>query len=183
MGQHKVSMKRPAFALLAAAILILAANGFAAKSPQENSKDTLVDFELPDLDGKKRKLSEFRGKWVVVNYWATWCPPCLKEIPELVDFHDAHKDKDAVVLGVNFEQIGREELVEFMESYFVSYPVVQMQPAPSSPLGAIPGLPTTFLVSPKGELVARQTGPVTMKMIEDFISGESLGDSQAAKQD
>ena len=61
---------------------------------------------MPDLSGKMRSLEDYRGKWVIVNYWATWCPPCQEEIPDLVDFHDSHKDTDAVVLGVNFEDIG-----------------------------------------------------------------------------
>ena len=64
-----------------------------------------VDFELAGLEGKRHKLSDYRGKWVVVNYWATWCPPCLEEMPELEMFHNNHKDKDAIVLGVNLEKI------------------------------------------------------------------------------
>lgn len=128
-----------------------------------------VDFTLPDLNGKSRKLSEFRGKWVVVNYWATWCPPCLDEIPELVNFHEAHKDKNALVIGVDFEEISLPELKTFVEDYFMSYPILQMNPAPKSELGVISGLPTTFLVSPDGKLVAKQTGPVTAKMIKEFI--------------
>ena len=129
-----------------------------------------ADFTLPDIEGKQQKLSDFRGKWVVVNYWATWCPPCLTEIPELVDFHEDHKDKDAVVLGVNFEDIGMSGLKRFVEEYFISYPVLHTKPAPSSSLGIIPGLPTTFLISPDGEVVARQVGPVTAKSITDYIN-------------
>lgn len=127
------------------------------------------DFTLPDLDGKNRKLSDFRGKWVVVNYWATWCPPCLKEIPDLIEFHDAHKDKDAVVIGVAFEDISSKELRGFVDSYFIEYPILRQKPAARSDLGAISGLPTSFLISPDGELIAQQTGPVSAKMIEDFI--------------
>ena len=62
-----------------------------------------VEYSLPDLDGKMHSLADYRGKWVIVNYWATWCPPCQEEIPDLVNFHDSHKDDDAVVLGINLE--------------------------------------------------------------------------------
>ena len=67
-----------------------------------NAADT-VDFTLPDLDGKQVSLSDFRGKWVIVNYWATWCPPCLEEIPGLVDLYDNNRDK-LVVLGIDHEE-------------------------------------------------------------------------------
>lgn len=132
-----------------------------------------VDFTLPDTNGMKHKLSDYKGKWVVVNYWATWCPPCLSEIPELVDFHEDHKDRDAVVLGVNFEDISLNGLKQFSEEYFMNYPVLQTKPGPSSELGPIPGLPTTYLVSPSGEVVARQVGPVTAKLITDFIAQQA----------
>ena len=132
-----------------------------------------ADFVLPDMQDKQHKLSDYRGKWVVVNYWATWCPPCLTEIPELVDFHEDHKDKDAVVLGVNFEDIGLEGLKRFSEEYFMNYPVLRTKPSASSALGVIPGLPTTYLVSPEGEIVARQVGPVTAKLISEFINQQT----------
>jgi thiol-disulfide isomerase/thioredoxin len=128
-----------------------------------------VDFTLNDVDGKPRSLSEFRGKWVIVNYWATWCPPCLDEIPDLIEFHEKHKNKDAVVLGINFEEADREHLLEFVDQHFMNYPVLSMDPVPVTPLGPVLGLPTTYIISPQGERVARQEGPITGAAIEAFL--------------
>ncbi len=132
-----------------------------------------VDFSLPDLEGVQHRLSDYRGKWVVVNYWATWCPPCLEEMPELETFHDSHKDKDAVVLGVNLEQINLSRLRNFVEEQFLSYPVLRDRPRTTTELGPIPGMPTTYVVSPEGELAARQVGGVTRDMLEDFIGRQT----------
>ncbi|MBU0500116.1 MAG: TlpA family protein disulfide reductase [Gammaproteobacteria bacterium] len=129
----------------------------------------VVDFELPDLEGKARKLSDYRGKWVVVNYWATWCPPCLEEMPELELFHNNHKDKDAVVLGVNLEQISPNALRDFVDGQFISYPVLLSGPKASTELGRVPGMPTSFLIAPDGKIVARQVGTVTAADLEGFI--------------
>ena len=146
------------FVLFLMAILVLAPAGAET-----------VDFTLPDLNGKNVSLSEFRGKWVIVNYWATWCPPCLDEIPDLVEFHDKYKDKDAVVLGINYEEVNREYLKEFVESHLMSYPVLQMEPVPVTELGPVMGLPTTYIISPAGERIARQEGPVTGAALEAFL--------------
>lgn len=127
------------------------------------------DFALPDLDGEPQRLSDYRGKWVVVNYWATWCPPCLEEIPELVEFHDRHKERDAVVLGINMEQIPLETLRRFVDEHFVSYPVLVGSPSMDT-IGPVRGLPTTYLVAPDGRVVARQVGGVTAAGIETFIN-------------
>ena len=129
-----------------------------------------VEYSLPDLHGKTHSLADYRGKWGVVNYWATWCPPCQEEIPDLVEFHDRHKDGDAVVIGINFEDIGEEQLSDFVDSFLISYPILRSEPLAETPLGAIPGLPTTFIVAPDGSPVARQVGPVTGKQLEDYIA-------------
>jgi len=129
-----------------------------------------VDFELLDIEGVSHRLSDYRGRWVVVNYWATWCPPCLDEIPELELFHEQHKDRDAVVLGVNFEEIGTEALKAFMTEQFMSYLVLRQRPAPRTALGVIPGMPTTYVVSPEGEVVARQVGALTQEVLEQFLA-------------
>jgi len=128
-----------------------------------------VDMPLNDVYGNKVNLNGFKGKWVVVNYWATWCPPCIVEMPELQAFHDAHAKNDALVIGINTELIGKQQLLNFLDDYFITYPVFVSKPTQKSELGLIPGLPTTFLVSPEGKVVARQVGPVTQDMIEQFI--------------
>jgi thiol-disulfide isomerase/thioredoxin len=128
-----------------------------------------VDFTLKDTNGKPRSLSEFRGKWVFVNFWATWCPPCLEEIPDLIAFYEKHKDKDAVVLGIDFEEMDPADLHEFVDTHFITYPVLSIAPDPVTPLGPVLALPTTYVISPEGERVARQEGPVTGKVLEDFL--------------
>ena len=128
-----------------------------------------VDFTLPDLDGKPVSLADYRGKWVIVNYWATWCPPCLEEIPELVSLHEENSDK-LVVLGVDYEEVNTEYLQGFVESHLMSYPIMRMDPIPMTPLGPVMGLPTTYIISPEGERMARQEGPVTQADIEKYIA-------------
>ncbi len=127
-----------------------------------------VDLTLTDLHGKQIKLSDYRGKWVVLNYWATWCPPCLEEIPELVHFHETHKDSKAVVIGVDMEELPREELVEFVEDNFVTYPIIPMtddMPA----FDYVKSYPTTYLIDPHGMAVVKHVGAVTADAIEAFI--------------
>ena len=129
-----------------------------------------IAFSLPDTQGKVHTLSQYAGKWVVVNYWATSCPPCIKEIPQLMAFHEKHKDRDAVVLGVNFEDISLPWLKDFMDSVSMSYPVLRSDPSQQvTPFGVVIGLPTTFIVSPAGELLAHQVGAVTAADLEAFI--------------
>jgi len=129
-----------------------------------------IVFSLPDTRGKVHTLSQYAGKWVVVNYWATSCPPCIKEIPQLEAFHQRHKDHDAVVLGVDFEDISLTWLKDFMDSMSMSYPVLRSDPSQRvTPFGAVIVLPTTFIISPAGELLAHQAGAVTAADLEAFI--------------
>ena len=146
-------------------LLVLMAALFAAL-PSFADK---ADFTLPDLEGKPVSLSDYRGKWVIVNYWATWCPPCLEEIPDLVELYE-HNRKDVVVLGIAYEEVNLDYLKEFVDSHFISYPVLRMDPIPVTTLGPVLGLPTTYIISPEGERVARQEGPITRKAVEAYLT-------------
>ncbi len=140
-----------------------------------------VDFTLPDLDGKPVSLSDYRGKWVIVNYWATWCPPCLEEIPDFVSLYEDNRDS-IMVLGINYEEVNGEYLREFVDSHMMTYPIMQMEPQPVTPLGPVMGLPTTYIISPQGERVARQEGPVTRETIEKYIARKEAELAQAASK-
>jgi len=128
-----------------------------------------IEFNGVDIYGKELRLSDYRGKWVLVNYWATWCMPCVKELPELEAFHNKHKESKAVVLGLNMESIKLEKLQGFVKDKSVTYPIVQVKMAVDTPFGAVYGMPTSFLINPKGEIAARESGVLTAKLVEDFI--------------
>ena len=129
-------------------------------------------IEFVDLDGNESTLADYKGKWVIVNLWATWCPPCLIEIPDLILFHEEHKDKDAIVLGVNHEVLDPEKVKTFSESQMINYPVVRFKgefDSGETPFGKLKGLPTTYMVTPEGKVVAARTGMIDHNMLETFI--------------
>ncbi len=127
------------------------------------------DFELEDLDGVQHRLSDYRGTWVIVNYWATWCPPCIDEMPALMDFYETHREDGVAVLGVNIEEIDVMELRHFVDSLLVGYPILLSGAHPPESMPAVFGLPTTFVVSPEGDIVATSIGPVTGADLEASI--------------
>lgn len=119
-----------------------------------------VDFELPDSEGRLHRLRDLRGQWVLVNFWATWCTPCVTEIPVIQKFVNTHANTLSAI-GVNFEEIDRATLAEAIEHLEIEYLVVQAGDAPIVPFEPLKGLPSTFLVSPEGRLVYRHTGELS----------------------
>ena len=137
------------------------------------------DVWLYDVNGDRQNLNAYigHGKWTALNIWGVRCPPCLEEMPELVHFHDDNKDSKAIVVGVaiDFPSYGyakQDEVAEFVDAHLVEFPVLLSDAGITERIGAgkLEGLPTTFLYTPRGELVARQVGGITRQLLESFIA-------------
>jgi peroxiredoxin len=127
------------------------------------------DFSFKDTQGNTQRLVDYRGKWVLVNFWATWCPPCQQETPDLVALHNAHKNSDLVVIGVALDS-KRPAVAEFVAKHAISYPIViGSYTMAEYEVGPVEALPTSYLYDPTGKLVSFQEGMVTRDEIETYL--------------
>ena len=128
------------------------------------------EFTLEDTQGKTHRLADYRGKWVLVNFWATWCPPCLDEIPELISLHNAHHDKDLVVIGIAMDSGSTKKVTDFAHAHGISYPIVMGDRKVTAQIGSVDVLPVSYLYNPNGEPASYQAGEVTRASVEAFIN-------------
>lgn len=125
-------------------------------------------FAATAVDGTLYDLAAHRGRWVVVNFWATWCGPCLKEMPELAALHTMREQVE--VVGLAYEDITVEDMRAFLHEHPVSYPIVILDPmSPPADFATPRGLPTTYLLAPDGKVARHFLGPVTAYDIETAI--------------
>jgi len=127
------------------------------------------DFSFQDINGKTLNFSDYKGKWVVVNYWAIFCPPCRVEIPDLIRFLDDNPKK-VTVLGMDAGMDEVDVLKQFAEDQKINYPIIPTQNITMNAFGEIPGLPTTYIVSPSGELVDTHVGLLSYDQLDEYIN-------------
>jgi cytochrome c biogenesis protein CcmG/thiol:disulfide interchange protein DsbE len=123
------------------------------------------DFTLDDLAGVKASLSDFRGRPVMINFWASWCPPCRAEMPDIVAAYGQHKDKGFVVLGIN-EGESVEYVRPFADDFKMTFPVLLDKDGKVADLYRVRGLPTSFFVDRNGVIVSIFYGPMTGESLE-----------------
>ena len=134
-----------------------------------NVGDTAHNFSLPDLDGQQVTIAEFQGKPVVINFWATWCPPCRLEMPEFQRAYEAYQEDDLVILAVN-----AAEQSEVVRSFFYDQmgytftPLLDEEGQVGEAYGAI-GLPSTFFVNAAGEVTAVHRGALTQTQLQNYL--------------
>lgn len=144
----------------------------APTPPADDGPLAAPDFTLTALEGESVTLSDLRGGWVVVNFWATWCLPCAEEMPALQALADDHAG-DLTVLGVNVRE-ERAAVQGFVDAHEIRFPVlVDPDPATLSAYQVV-ALPQTVIVDPGGEIAYRQFGPVTVGEIEAVLRGTTM---------
>ena len=127
------------------------------------------DVVFKDTTGVEHHLSENKGKWILINYWATWCPPCLEEVPDLVNLYDQRKNKDLIVFGVVFDYESTKAVEQYVDDMLMSYPIVLGNDAITKQIGALDVLPTTFIYNPQGKLIKIKRGLISRQYIEKII--------------
>ena len=164
-----VACKREAAATQAAATPPVQAE-VAAQTPEvASSTAEIPTLKLAAVDGSTYELAARRGKWVVVNFWATWCAPCIKEMPELSALDQ--KREDLEVVGLAYEEIDAPAMLEFLKTRPVVYPIVILDVYnPPTDFATPRGLPMTYLIAPDGKVAKQFLGPVTAEEIETAIA-------------
>ncbi len=126
------------------------------------------DFTFTDIKGNKYQLSDYQGKWLVLNYWATWCPPCREEIPMLIEYGNTRDD--VMILGINFEPgIDQQRLNDFIDTYLIDYPIIPITKAIARRFGNPQALPMTVFISPKGRIVRKYTGQLNKALLDRIM--------------
>ena len=150
----KVFLTAMAAVLLAAGIL--AANEKAQTVKQKKQANAAYDFSLKTTAGKTVKLSDFKGKVVILNFWATWCPPCKAEIPSFIGMYKKYEKDGLVIVGVAVDDPAK--VAQFVKDNGVNYPVVIADQTTVTAYGGVRGIPTTFVIDKNGSIVRNYTG-------------------------
>lgn len=155
------AMIRLVFPLIFAALL---ASVFAQGEPQ-----SAPAWTLKDPDGNEVSFSQFKGKLVVVDFWATWCGPCVEEIPGYVELQKKYGKDGLVIVGISLDRAGPAKVKKFMQEHGMNYPVVMGNAEISESFGGIQAIPTTFLISRDGRIVHRKTGSWSHDKYEQLV--------------
>jgi len=175
-------MNKKSFPILAVAIAALAAGYWfgtgrqpeTSKQPQgvvSTTPTRLLDFTLPDLEGKKHNLSDWQGKVIVVNFWATWCPPCRTEIPMFLEYYAKYRDRGLVFIGVAIDK--KEDVETYVDTMFIDYPILLGNETSLDLMtqygNRVGSLPYNVLIDRNGDIVNTKKGSYTHAELEKLL--------------
>jgi thiol-disulfide isomerase/thioredoxin len=167
-------------AMLFAAIRMARHNRASGPGKGQLMGNLAPDFELPSLDGKNLKLSDLRGKAVLLNFWATYCGPCKIEMPWFVELQKEYGPQGFQIVGVAMDDASNEEIAKFAKEMGVNYPILLGKDSVADSYGGVNVLPTTFFLDRDGKLIAREFG---LRSRSDFVDDikKALGQGHAVQ--
>ncbi len=151
-------------------VALLMVGGSACGTAEEaTSLPAAPDFTLLGLDGGTVRLSDYRGRVVIVDFWATWCPPCREEIPHFVNLQQQYGERGLTVIGISVDQGGPEAVEAFAREHGINYPIVMADNDVDRAYGGIRGIPTTFVIDRQGRIVKKYIGYQDRRVFEQDI--------------
>jgi peroxiredoxin len=150
-------------------LMVLAGGCKESKTEPANKTKSAPNFTLTDLDGKNISLADFKGKVVILDFWATWCPPCIKEIPDFVELYEQYKDKGFAMIGISLDQAGIDVVKEFAQRYKINYSIAMNDGNVHKAYGEITSIPTTFVIDSKGNIRKEYIGFTKKSVFEEDI--------------
>jgi cytochrome c biogenesis protein CcmG/thiol:disulfide interchange protein DsbE len=142
---------------------------FIANAAQPEKRQKAPNFSLHTQNGKVIELSKLKGKVVLVNFWATWCPPCRAEIPDFIEVYNTYKSKGFEIIGIALDEEGWSKIAPYIEEAKMNYPVVLGSAEVVQQYGGIEGIPTTFIVDKNGYIAGRQVGMLSKAVLEQKL--------------
>jgi thiol-disulfide isomerase/thioredoxin len=167
--------KRNPFALVVVALVAAAMLYFGFHMARRSAPPAITksgpapDFTLQSLDGKSMRLSDFRGKAVLLNFWATWCGPCKIEMPWFIELQKQYQAQGLQIVGVAMDDSSKEDIARFAQEMGVNYPVLIGKEAVGDAYGGVPALPESFFIGRDGKIVDKIIGLKGKSEIEDSI--------------
>ncbi len=159
-------------AAVAAALLVACSTTGGERGPRlksERDRQPAPNFTLKDADGKPVQLSDYRGKVVLLNFWATWCDPCRLEIPWFIEFERQHKGQGFAVVGVSMDEDGWQAVKPFVSEVGINYRIVLGNDKVAAQYGGIDSLPTSFVIDREGRIAAVHIGLVSKSRYENDL--------------
>ena len=127
------------------------------------------EFTLTDLNGNEISLSDYSGKVIFLNFWATWCGPCKKEIADFIEAYKQYKDRGMVIIGISVDRVSPKSVQKFVEDYKINYPVAMYTSKIIKDYKPGRAIPTTIIIGPNGKIRHKKVGLMTKKILDHYF--------------
>ncbi len=162
-------MKKYAWVLIPLVFLFFACAKAEMSGMSGQDYPDAPEFTFEDLNGNKISLSDLSGKVIMLNVWATWCSPCIREIPDFIEIYKQYKDKGLEIIGLSMDRISQSKVLKFAENLKINYAVAMMTSKLNKDYGPFPAIPVTIIIDKNGKIRHRKIGMVNKSYVESWF--------------